>query len=148
MITKDKLESGRLIGLDVGSKTIGVAFSDLLGLTAQGSHVWKRCGLTRDLAHIIELCEKENVTQIIIGQPKRTDGTLGPEAKKVARFAQTVEQHTGKKVVLWDERFTTKIAEQSLIESGLSREKRRRVIDQVAAALILQNYIDRRGSRA
>lgn len=135
----------RLLGLDVGKKTIGIALSDPLGLTAQGIGVWKRQGAVRDLAHVKELCETYHVTRIVVGLPLRTDGSRGPEALEVEAFAQRLAKETGREVVVWDERFTTRIAERTLLEAGLSRSRRKEVVDMTAAVLILQGYLERSG---
>lgn len=132
------------MGLDVGSKTIGIAISDPLGLTAQALEVWRRKSRTADVGRIVSLCDQYDVAGIVVGDPRRTDGAVGPEAERVRAFARELEEASGRAVVLWDERFTTKIAQQALTEGGLRRAKRREVVDMVAAALILQSYLDRK----
>jgi len=133
----------RLLGLDVGSRTIGVAVSDPLGITAQGVGVWRRKGREKDLAYLKEVCEAYDVGKIVVGLPLRTDSRKGPEAEEVERFAREIEAATGKPVVLWDERFTTRIAQRALIEAGLRRERRRELVDMTAAVLILQGDMER-----
>ena len=133
----------RLLGLDVGSRTIGVAVSDPLGLTAQGLGVWRRKGKTADLAYLKQVCEAYDVGRIVVGLPLRTDNSRGPEAEEVEAFAREIERETERPVVLWDERFTTKLAERALMEAGARRRRRREVVDMTAAVLILQGYLER-----
>ncbi|WP_062198809.1 Holliday junction resolvase RuvX [Massilibacterium senegalense] len=135
----------RILGLDVGTKTIGVAVSDELGWTAQGIETIPRdeekdflSGLTR----IEELVDMYSVEKIVIGLPKNMNGTIGPRAEASKDFAEKVEDKTGIPVVLWDERLTTMAAERVLLEADVSRKKRRKVIDKMAAVMILQGYLD------
>lgn len=139
-------EQARLLGLDVGRKTIGVAVSDPLGLFAQAVEVWRRAGPTEDILHLRELADRYEAEGIVVGLPLRTDGTAGPEADSVRVFARKVEEALKIPVILWDERFSTKEAERLLIDAGLRRDKRRSVVDKTAAAIILQGFLDRRGS--
>lgn len=134
----------RLLGLDVGDKTIGVAVSDPLGLTAQGVEVIRRRGRERDLERLAELAQTYGVETIVIGLPKNMDGSLGKQAEQVMAFATLVQERLDLPVVLWDERLTTIAAERALLEADLSRGRRREVIDKMAAVLILQGYMDRR----
>ncbi|HHY37131.1 MAG TPA: Holliday junction resolvase RuvX [Firmicutes bacterium] len=134
----------RLLGLDVGEKTIGVAVSDPLGLTAQGVEVIRRRGRERDLERLAELAQTYGVETIVIGLPKNMDGSLGKQAEQVMAFATLVQERLDLPVVLWDERLTTIAAERALLEADLSRGRRREVIDKMAAVLILQGYMDRR----
>lgn len=131
------------MGLDVGSRTIGVAVSDPLGITAQGVGVWRRKGREADLAYLKQVCETYDVGRIVVGLPLRTDKTRGPEAVEVESFAKEIERETGRPVVLWDERFTTRLAERVLLEAGTRRRRRREVVDMTAAVLILQGYLER-----
>lgn len=133
----------RVLGLDVGSHTIGIAVSDPLGLTAQGVGVWRRKGRTADLSHLKEVCQAYDVEKIVVGLPLRTDGRRGPEAELVEAFAREIESELGTPVILWDERFTTKMAQQALLEAGMRRRRRREVVDMTAAVLILQGYLER-----
>jgi len=133
----------RLLGLDVGDKTIGVAVSDPLGLTAQGVEVIRRQGRERDLVRLQELVQSYGVDTIVMGLPKNMDGSLGKQAEKVMAFADLVQKNLDLPVVLWDERLTTMAAERALLEADLSRGRRREVIDKMAAVLILQGYLDR-----
>ncbi len=134
---------GRVMGLDVGRKTIGVAVSDPLMLTAQGVEVWRRRSIDEDLEYLARLAREYDVRVIVMGLPLRTDGALGPEAEYVREFAQRVRQRIAADVVLWDERFTTKEAERVLIGAGVSRKKRKGVVDMTAATLILDGYLAR-----
>lgn len=136
----------RLLGLDVGSKTIGIAVSDPLGLTAQGIGVWRRQGIAKDVAHIKEVCDAYDVDSLVVGLPLRTDGSRGPEALEVESFGQRLEAEIGRPVIYWDERFTTRIAERAMVEAGLRRKRRRELVDMTAAALILQGYLERSGT--
>ncbi len=136
----------RILGLDVGDKRIGVAVSDPLGMTAQGVTVIRREDPERDLERLGRLARELGVGQVVVGLPRRTDGTLGTEARVVGDFAARLERVLGIPVVLWDERFTSAAAEKLLVSADVRRARRRRVIDKVAAALILQNYLEARRS--
>lgn len=136
----------RILGLDVGDKRIGVAVSDPLGMTAQGVTVIRREDPERDLERLGRLARELGVRQVVVGLPRRTDGTLGTEARVVGDFAARLERVLGIPVVLWDERFTSAAAEKLLVSADVRRARRRRVIDKVAAALILQNYLEARRS--
>ena len=134
---------GRSLGLDVGSKTIGVAVSDPLGFTAQAVEVIARRGLKEDLQRVLDLIRQWEVTTLVVGLPLRTDGSRGPEAETVATFARRLEAASGLPVRFQDERFTTRQAQRVLLEADLSRKKRRQGGDKTAAALILQAHLDR-----
>lgn len=136
----------RILGLDVGDKRIGVAVSDPLGMTAQGVTVIRREDPERDLERLGRLARELGVGQVVVGLPRRTDGTLGTAARVVGDFAARLERVLGIPVVLWDERFTSAAAEKLLVSADVRRARRRRVIDKVAAALILQNYLEARRS--
>lgn len=135
------------IGLDVGTRRIGVAKSDPLGLTAQPHSTVPRTGGTRDIEQIIALAEEEDATGFVLGLPLRTDGSHGPEVQKVLQFAEALRALTPLPVEWVDERFTTVMAQRTLREQGLRGPARRRHVDQVAAALILQTFLDRRRER-
>lgn len=135
----------RIMGLDFGSKTTGVAVSDPLGLTAQGVETIVRKDenkLRQTCARIEELIREYQIEAIVLGYPKNMNNTAGERAEKTERFKEMLERRTGKPVILWDERLTTIAAERMLMESGVRRENRKAVIDKVAAALILQGYLD------
>ena len=136
----------RLMGLDYGSKTVGVAVSDPLGLTAQGVEtVWRKQEnkLRQTMARIEELISEYQVERIVLGYPKNMNKTVGERAVKTLEFKEKLEKRTGLPVVMWDERLTTAEAERTLMETGVRRENRKQFLDQMAAVLILQGYLDR-----
>ena len=136
----------RIMGLDYGSKTVGVAVSDALLLTAQAVETISRpqeTKLRRTLARIEELCREYEIEKIILGFPKNMNNTIGERALKSLEFKEKLEGRTGLPVVMWDERLTTAEAERTLMETGVRRENRKQYLDQMAAVLILQGYLDR-----
>lgn len=134
----------RILGLDVGDKTIGVAVSDPLGWTAQGVTVIRRTSLNTDLEELKKLIQEYQVTKLVVGLPRRTDGSYGPETEKIYKFGGELERVLALPVEYSDERFSTVAAERILLEGDVSRAKRRQVIDKVAATVILQAYLDRK----
>ena len=133
------------MGLDYGSKTVGVAISDPLGFTAQGIETIDRKEenkLRKTLARIEELAKEYQVETIVLGLPKNMNNTLGERAERTLEFKEMLERRTGLPIVMWDERLTTVEAERTLIESNVRRENRKKVIDQIAAVFILQGYLD------
>ena len=129
----------RVLGLDYGSKTVGVAVSDPLGLTAQGVEtVWRKQEnkLRRTLARIEEIISEYQVTEIVLGYPKNMNNTVGERAEKSLEFREMLEKRTGLPVIMWDERLTT------MEETGVHKEDRKQYLDQVAAVFILQGYLD------
>ncbi|MBN1662990.1 MAG: Holliday junction resolvase RuvX [Deltaproteobacteria bacterium] len=132
----------RILGLDYGDKRIGVAVSDELGYTAQGHSTIVRKNRRHDLVRIAELAANYSVDAIVIGYPVRLDGTEGIQCEKVDRFIGHLEAYVQKPIVKWDETLTTKTAEDILIAANMRREKRKNVIDKLAATLILQDYLD------
>jgi len=132
----------RIGGLDVGDRRIGVAISDEMGWTAQGLEVITRRELAADLAALARCFADYQPSRIVVGFPKNMNGTVGPQAEKALAFARQVEETLRVPVVMWDERLSTVGAERVLLEADLSRAKRRRVIDKVAAVFILQGYLD------
>ena len=135
----------RIMGLDYGSRTVGVAVSDALGLTAQGVETVTReeeNKLRKTLRRIEELAREYEVERIVLGYPKHMNNSLGDRAEKTEAFKEMLERRLGLPVVLWDERLTTVAAERILMESGVRRVNRKEVIDKVAAGLILQGYLD------
>lgn len=132
----------RLLGLDVGDKTLGVAVSDELGWTAQGLTVRQRTSLAADLAYLRELCASYEIATIVVGLPKNMNGSLGPQAQKTLVFIDHVRQACGIPVSTWDERLTSRAAERALLEIKTSRRRRKAVRDRVAAQFILQSYLD------
>lgn len=133
---------GRTMGLDVGDVRIGVAVSDLLGLTAQGIETYTRKDDAADMAHFKELAQRQDVERIVCGLPKNMNGTEGPQAEKVRAFAESLKEELALPLVFWDERLTTVSAERTLLEADMSRKKRRQVVDKIAAVVILQGYMD------
>ena len=135
----------RILGLDYGSVTVGVAISDPLGITAQGFETITRPAENkrrRTLARIMELVQEYQVEKIVLGFPKNMNNTVGERGEKALEFKAQLERRTGLPVLMWDERLTTVAANRSLMETGVRRENRKEVIDQIAAALILQGYLD------
>ena len=135
----------RIMGLDYGSKTVGVAVCDPLGITAQAVETITRKDenkLRQTLARIEALAKEYGVEKFVLGYPKNMNNTLGERVEKTLAFKEMLERRTNLPVVMWDERLTTNAAEQILIESGVRRENRKSVIDKIAAVLILQGYLD------
>ena len=135
----------RIMGLDYGTKTVGVAISDPLGFTAQGIETIDRKEenkLRKTLARIEELTKEYQVETIVLGLPKNMNNTLGERAEKTLEFKEMLERRTGLPVVMWEERLTTVEAERTLIESSVRRENRKKYIDKIAAVIILQGYLD------
>ncbi len=136
----------RIMGLDFGSKTVGVAVSDPLGITAQPIEIVRRKSenkLRQTLARIEELIREYQVTQLVLGLPKNMNNTLGERAEKSLEFKEILERRTGLPVVMWDERLTTVEANRALMEGNVRREERGKYVDALAAVLILQGYLDR-----
>ena len=135
----------RIMGLDFGSKTVGVAVSDALLITAQGVEIIRRKEenkLRQTLARIEELIGEYEVHEIVLGFPKNMNDTLGERAELSMEFKEKLERRTGLPVVLWDERLTTVAADRIMMEAGVRREHRKDYVDQIAATLILQGYLD------
>ena len=132
------------MGLDVGSKTIGVAISDELGLTAQGLTTVRRSNLKADLAGLEAIAAEHRVDRLVVGLPLNMNGTEGPRAAESRKLGEAAAKALELPVEYWDERLSTVAAERVLIEADLSRKKRRGVIDQVAASIILQGWLDAR----
>jgi putative Holliday junction resolvase len=137
----------RFMGLDFGDKRIGIALSDPEALIASPRETLRRDGLDRDIDRLIELARTEEVDEILVGMPISMDGSHGPQAKKVMKFIHILAERSGIPVVPWDERLTTVAAERALLEGNVSRAKRRHVIDKVAAAYMLQSYLDYRSQK-
>jgi putative Holliday junction resolvase len=134
----------RIMGLDVGDKTIGVAVSDLLGYTAQGVETIKRTNLKADYKRIRELIKEKDIYLIVVGFPKNMNGSIGPQGEKVLEFVEGLKRRfVDIKIVLWDERLTTKAAERALISTEVNSRDRKKVIDMVAATYILQGYMEK-----
>jgi putative Holliday junction resolvase len=132
----------RIMGLDVGTRTIGVAISDELGITAQGLKTLKRKSMEEDLKEIATIIRQFEVEKIVVGLPKKMDGTLGTQAEIVLKWVKALKDKISIPVESWDERLSTVGATRVLLEADLSRRKRKKVIDKLAAVLILQGYLD------
>jgi putative Holliday junction resolvase len=134
------------MGLDVGDRTLGVAFSDELWVTAQGWGVLRRTTRDRDVKAVVALAGERRAGRIVVGLPRSLDGGIGPQAEKVLAFVKALREASPIPVELWDERLTTRIAQHALRTAGTSRARRKLLVDQVAAAVILQGFLDfRRG---
>ncbi len=139
----------RIMGLDFGSKTVGVAVSDSLLLTAQGVEIIRRKEenkLRQTLARIEELIVEYEVEEIVLGLPKNMNATEGVRVDLTLEFKEKLERRTGLPVYMWDERLTTVAADRIMIETGVRRENRKKYVDMIAATLILQGYLDRRSN--
>lgn len=140
----------RIMGLDFGSKTVGVAVSDSLLVTAQGIEIIRRKEenkLRRTLARIEELVLEYGVEEIVLGCPKHMDGTRGVRVELTEEFKDKLERRTGLPVALWDERLTTVAADRTMMEAGVRRQNRKEYVDMIAATLILQGYLDRQNRK-
>lgn len=133
----------RLMGLDIGEKTIGVALSDPFGWTAQGLKTIRRKGIKSDINEIITIVNEFGVEKVVAGLPKNMNNTIGPSGERVISFCEKIKEALKKEIIFQDERLTTVAAEKMLIEADVSRKKRKEVIDTVAAVYILQSYLDR-----
>ncbi|MBI5827479.1 MAG: Holliday junction resolvase RuvX [Deltaproteobacteria bacterium] len=134
----------RFLGLDLGKKTIGVAISDETGLTAQPFAAIKKASLAKDLDAIAALIEQYSVKHIVAGMPVNMNGTIGPRGEEAQRFIESLREKTGLPVTAWDERLSTVAVERVLIDGDVSRARRKEVVDKLAAAYILQGYLDSR----
>lgn len=133
----------RILGLDVGTKTIGVAVSDPLGYTAQGVTTIRRRDLKSDLKELQGLVELYNASLLVVGYPRNMNGTVGDQARFVDRFVEAAQESLGLPVELMDERLSTRLAQQAMMAGNVKAAKRREIIDQQAAIVILQGYLDR-----
>lgn len=138
---------GRVLALDVGERRIGVAVSDPTGTAAQPLRTVPRAPGGQELAVLAELIQRLDVKEVVVGLPTRTDGREGPEARRVREFVRRLRKLAGVPVLFVDERFTTREAERVLLAADLSRRRRRKVLDHVAAAIILEAYLARRQVR-
>ena len=133
----------RILGLDVGDKTIGIAVSDELMFTAQGVETIRRTSLEKDLNRLQELMQEYDTDTLLVGMPKNMNGTIGPRGELVKVFSEQVKEVIPEtKIIFWDERLSTVAATKSLIAADVSRAKRKKVIDKMAAVFILQGYLD------
>lgn len=136
----------RIMGLDFGSKTVGVAVSDALFITAQGIEIVRReqeNKLRRTLARIEELIKEYDVEKIVLGLPKNMDGSSGERVEKTMEFKAMLERRTGLEIIMWDERLTTVAADRLMMEANVRREDRKKYVDSIAATFILQGYLDK-----
>lgn len=141
-------QAKRKLGLDLGTKTIGVAVSDLLGIVAGGVETIRRAGEERDFARIAQLVHEYEADTIVVGYPKNMNGSVGERAQACAAMARKLEEiFPACSIVLWDERLSTVAAEKVLLDADMRRKKRKQVIDMMAAVVILQNYLDSRSFR-
>ncbi len=132
----------RILGFDVGDKTIGVAVSDLLQFTAQGITTIKRFSKKEDYKAVEDLINEYDCKKIVVGLPKNMNGTIGPQGEKTIKFAEKIKNKFKVEIIYIDERMTTMSAERILIEGDVRRENRKKYIDKVAATYILQQYLD------
>ena len=133
----------RILGLDIGTKTIGVAISDPLGWTAQGITTIRRKNYTNDMEAIKKICNEYSVETIVAVMPKNMNGTIGPSGEMVIEFCERLKEVVNIDIEFWDERLTTVAAHRAMLEADLSRSKRNKIVDKVAATYILQGYLDR-----
>ena len=133
----------RILGLDVGQKTIGVAISDPLGFTAQGITTIRREKKLKDIEEVKRKCEEYNVKTIVVGLPKNMDNSIGFAGEKIMEFSQLIKEEIDIPIEFWDERLTTVAAHRAMLEADLSRGKRKKIVDKIAATYILQGYLDR-----
>ena len=133
----------RIMSLDVGSRTIGIACSDALLMTAQGIETLRRTSLEKDFNRLQELIAEYEVHELVVGMPKNMNGTKGERAEKTEEFVEKMKEVIDLPVTYWDERLSTVMAERQLIAADVSRKKRKSVIDKMAAVVILQGYLDR-----
>jgi putative Holliday junction resolvase len=136
--------AGRLLGLDVGMRRIGMAVSDLLGITAQGLRTLQRRNKRADFAELERVISEQGVAEIVVGYPLRLSGAESAQTAKVVEFAEELKRRTGLPVHLWDERLTSAEANRLLRETEMSIKRRGEVVDQMAAVLILQSYMENR----
>ena len=138
----------RILGLDIGEKRIGVALSDPLGIMAGALTVIERTTDEAAIKQILDLACENEVERIVVGMPRSLDGSLGKQAQAVQSFVDLLKEHTQLPLVAWDERLSTVAAERTMLEIGMKRDKRKKRRDSLAAAFILQGYLDRERSRA
>ena len=133
----------RIMGLDIGSHTIGVAITDELRITAQGLKTIRRKSKEEDLEELIKIIDQFEIGKIVVGLPKNMNGTLGKQAEMVLQWIKAIREKVDLPIVTWDERFSTVEASRVLLEADLSRRKRKKAIDKLAAVIILQGYIEK-----
>lgn len=133
----------RILGLDLGQRTIGVAISDPLGWTAQGITTIRRTKKSEDLEAINKICKEYGVETIVVGLPKNMNGTIGESGERALEFSELIKEATGCPIEMWDERLTTVAAHRAMLEADMSRNKRKKIVDKIAATYILQGYLDK-----
>ena len=132
----------RILGLDLGDRTIGVAISDPLGFTAQGITTIRRKSLQYDIDELKKICKEYNIEKVLLGYPKNMNGTEGPRCEIVKEFAEVIKEQLNLPIQFWDERLSTVAAHRAMLEADLSRAKRKKIVDKIAAVYILQGYLD------
>ena len=132
----------RILGLDLGDRTIGVAVSDPLGFTAQGITTIRRKSLQYDIEELKKICKEYNIENVLLGYPKNMNGTEGPRCEIVREFAEVIKEQLDLPIQFWDERLSTVAAHRAMLEADLSRAKRKKIVDKIAAVYILQGYLD------
>lgn len=133
----------RILGLDLGQKTIGVAISDPLGFTAQGITTIHRKSKATDIEELKKICKEYGVEKIVIGLPKNMDNSIGFAGEKILEFSEIIKEQVLDNIEMWDERLTTVAAHRAMLEADMSRAKRKKIVDKIAATYILQGYLDR-----
>lgn len=133
----------RILGLDVGDRTIGVAISDPLGFTAQGVDTIRRKNIEYDINEVRKYCAQYDCKTIVVGLPKNMNGSVGPQGEKVLLFCEELKKAVACDIQMWDERLTTVAANRAMLEADISRSKRKQIVDKVASTYILQGYLDR-----
>ena len=133
----------RILGLDLGQKTIGVAISDPLGFTAQGITTIHRKSKAADIEELKKICKEYHVEKIVIGLPKNMDNSIGFAGEKILEFSEIIKEQLLDNIEMWDERLTTVAAHRAMLEADMSRAKRKKIVDKIAATYILQGYLDR-----
>lgn len=132
----------RVLGLDIGDKTIGIAISDPLGYTAQGITTIRRKSEAMDIEELKKICKEYTVDTIVSGLPKNMNNSIGPQGEKVIKLCEVIKENIQVPIIMWDERLTTVAANRAMLEADLSRAKRKKIVDKVAATYILQGYLD------
>lgn len=132
----------RILGLDIGDRTIGVSVSDPLGMTAQGITTIRRKNSDEDIEQLTKICNSYNIELIVSGLPKNMNGTLGPQSQKVIEFCDLIKGRIDIPIKMWDERLTTVAANRAMLEADMSRKKRKKLVDKIASTYILQGYLD------
>jgi putative Holliday junction resolvase len=133
----------RILGLDVGDRTIGIAISDPLGFTAQGIDTIRRKNIEYDINEVSKYCTQYDCKTIVVGLPKNMNGSVGPQGEKVLLFCEELKKAVTCDIQMWDERLTTVAANRAMLEADISRSKRKQIVDKVASTYILQGYLDR-----